>query len=65
MDQNGHTPLLHAISRGHSAIAKLLLSPQFFPSPDHQTYAAQQALVAASTTGNTEVSLLIIILVYV
>ncbi|XP_076818833.1 protein TANC2-like isoform X2 [Clavelina lepadiformis] len=54
MDQNGHTPLLHAISRGHSAIAKLLLSPQFFPSPDHQTHAAQQALVAASTTGNTE-----------
>jgi len=52
VDQNGHTPLLHAISRGHNDIARILLSCNLYSSEEQRHFAAQQALVAAATTGD-------------
>ena len=55
-DDHGYTPLLHAIKHGHSSVAKVLLSRELYPTLDHHLVAAQQALVAASTKDNIEVS---------
>uniref|UniRef100_H2Y6U8 Uncharacterized protein n=1 Tax=Ciona savignyi TaxID=51511 RepID=H2Y6U8_CIOSA len=52
VDQNGHTALLHAILRGHSDVAKLLLTCDLYASQHHRNFAAQQALVAAAAIGD-------------
>lgn len=55
VDRNGHSPLLHAISRDHTEVAKLILTCNLFISIAHRHFTAEQALVAAATIGNIEV----------
>ncbi|XP_039266848.2 protein TANC2-like isoform X1 [Styela clava] len=52
VDKNGHSPLLHSISRDHIKVAVTLLTCDLYVSPEQRKFSALQALIAAATTGN-------------
>lgn len=61
MDKNGQSPLVHAALRGHLDIIQYLLEQRW--SREEQQHelslkskALQQALIAASSMGHTQVS---------